>query len=171
GHVRRDPAPVLLRRDHDQEQHPLREGRPALRLGQRHRQHEPENDIYYGAGLSPGDYPDVLARFVDPLLVAPSLDLHLLPLSPAVDAGLDLGTDAQGKPLSGLTDVDGHPRVQGIAINIGAHELGSGTLGVDFSGGPGLPLRLAPGGTLGHATLELDLPAASSVDVALYDVT
>src|SRR5262249_43133474 len=79
------------------------------------------NDIYFGAALSPGDFPDALAHFVDPPLVTPYPDLHLLPGSPAIDAGLDLGNDAQGRPISGLTDIDGHARVQGTAINIGAH--------------------------------------------------
>src|SRR6267143_4238146 len=86
------------------------------------------NNIYFGAGnTSPGPYPDARARFVDPHLVSPYADLHLQVGSPAIDAGIDLGNDAQGQPLSGASDIDGRPRAQGSAINIGAHELaGSG---------------------------------------------
>ena len=82
-----------------------------------------DNDIYYGAGTSPGDYPDAHARFVNPLLVAPYLDLHILAGSPAIDTGVDLGNDAQGRPIAGVMDIDGMPRVQGSAINVGAHEF------------------------------------------------
>jgi len=83
-----------------------------------------ENNIYFGASnSSPGSFPDARARFVDPLLVSPYADLHLRAASPAIDAGIDLGNDAQGQPLCGVWDIDGSPRVQGSAINIGAHEL------------------------------------------------
>jgi len=130
---------------------------------------EVENDIYFGAGPSPGDFPDPRARFVNPLLVAPYLDLHVLPGSPAIDAGIDLGNDAGGQPISGLTDIDGGPRVQGIAINIGAHELASGLLATGGSG-PGPALRFASSGTLNRPAVALDLPATSTVKVQLYDV-
>src|SRR6185436_7218036 len=127
------------------------------------------NNVYFGAGSSPGDFPDALAHFVNPLLVAPYLDLHILPGSPAINTGLDLGNDAQGHPVSGLTNIDGNGRIQGSAINIGAHELTSGTLAVDGLGS--LPLRMASSGTLTRPAMELDLPATSSVEAGLYDVT
>lgn len=83
-----------------------------------------DNNIYFGASTtSPGSYPDSHARFVNPLLVNPSMDLHLLPGSPAIDAGIALGNDSQGQPLSGLLDIDGHLRVRGSAVDIGAHEF------------------------------------------------
>ncbi len=86
-----------------------------------------ENNIYFGASnTSPGSFPDARARFVNPLLVSPYADLHLRAGSPAIDAGIDLGNDAQGQPLSGASDIDGSPRVQGSAINIGAHEFAAG---------------------------------------------
>jgi len=85
------------------------------------------NNIYFGASnSSPGPYPDARARFVDPRLVGPYADLHVQAGSPAIDAGIDLGNDAQGQPLSGASDIDGSPRVQGSAINIGAHEFAAG---------------------------------------------
>jgi parallel beta-helix repeat protein len=87
------------------------------------------NNIYFGASnTSPGPYPDATARFVNPLLVSPYADLHLLAASPAIDAGINLGNDPQGQPLSGVSDIDGRPRVQGSSINIGAHEFGGGGL-------------------------------------------
>lgn len=48
-------------------------------------------------------------------------DLHLMPNSPCVDAGLDaLAVDPQGNPL--VIDRDGGPRIIGAAVDIGAHE-------------------------------------------------
>src|SRR5207249_3577746 len=86
-----------------------------------------ENNIYFGASTtSPGSFPDARARFVNPLLVSPFADLHLLAGSPAIDSGINLGNDAQGQPLSGALDIDGRPRIQGSAINVGAHEFATG---------------------------------------------
>ena len=87
-----------------------------------------ENNIYFGASsASPGSFPDPRAKFTNPLLVGP-LDLHLLLGSPAIDAGIDLGYDAQGQPVSGVLDIDERPRVQGSAVNIGAHEFAGSVL-------------------------------------------
>src|SRR2546426_2336712 len=78
-----------------------------------------ENNIYFGSSsTSPGPFPDARARFVNPLLIIPPADLHLLAGSPAIDAGINLGNNAQGQPLSGASDIDGTPRVQGSAIDI-----------------------------------------------------
>lgn len=82
-----------------------------------------DDNLYFGASTSsPGSFADPDAHFVNPLLVSAPSDLHLQSGSPAIDAGLDLGTDAQGEPISGATDVDGEARVQGSAIDIGADE-------------------------------------------------
>src|SRR5437773_6261894 len=85
------------------------------------------NNVYFGASSTPpGSYPAASARFVNPLLVTPLTDLHLQAASPAIDAGINLGNDAQGQPLSGASDIDGTPRVHGSVIDIGAHEFPSG---------------------------------------------
>src|SRR5262245_57572650 len=89
------------------------------------------NNLYFGASnTSPGSFPDARARFVNPLLVGPFADLHLQAGSPAIDAGIDLGNDSHGQPLSGAADIDGGPRVGGSAIDIGAHEHASVTAAV-----------------------------------------
>ncbi|KQN97852.1 hypothetical protein ASF12_21970 [Paenibacillus sp. Leaf72] len=60
---------------------------------------------------------DSHSLFVDPKFVNVSLnDFHLQATSPAIDAG---DTDAA---IIGLLDMDGQPRVQGAAVNIGADE-------------------------------------------------
>ena len=82
-----------------------------------------DTNIYFGASTSSaGSYVDGHPRFVNPLLVSPPSNLHLQSGSPAINAGLDLGLDANGKPWAGSLDIDGNARVTG-AINIGAHEL------------------------------------------------
>ena len=53
----------------------------------------------------------------DPLFVDPMIgDLHLLPGSPAIDAG------DNSAPNLPLTDLDGNPRVIGVAVDMGAYE-------------------------------------------------
>ncbi len=77
-----------------------------------------ESNLYSGASSSsPGDFPDGKARYSDPQLVGAPADLHLEPTSPAANAGVDLGA------LSGTQDIDGNARVQGVAIDLGAHEV------------------------------------------------
>ena len=49
-------------------------------------------------------------------------DLHLLPDSPAIDAGDDAwAVDPDGNPL--LTDMDGNPRISGERVDMGAYEF------------------------------------------------
>jgi len=57
----------------------------------------------------------------DPLFVGPD-DYHLQPGSPAIDGGTNRPiptTDVEGNPI---TDLDGHPRIQGLRVDIGAYE-------------------------------------------------
>ena len=59
---------------------------------------------------------DAHGLFVDPKLVSTSaFDLHLQTNSPAIDRGQTIGE-------AGDKDIDGQPRVQGAAIDIGADE-------------------------------------------------
>jgi hypothetical protein len=60
---------------------------------------------------------DAHGLFIDPKLVSASaFDLHLQTNSPAIDRGQTIDE-------AGDKDVDGQPRVQGAAIDIGAHEV------------------------------------------------
>ena len=132
-----------------------------------------ENNVYYGASTtSPGSFPDARARFVNPLFVSPLTDLHLLIGSPAIGAGINLGLDAQGQLVSGISDIDGMPRVQGSAIDIGAHEfLVGGSVGVE------VPARLdfalegfQPNPAVAGLNVAFTLPQALPATVTLLDV-
>ena len=74
------------------------------------------NNLYSGGSTSsPGAWPDSAAIFADPQLVNPPLDLHIAATSPAIDRGVSVN--------AGLLDIDGQPRVQGSAIDLGADEV------------------------------------------------
>ena len=130
------------------------------------------NNLYFGASnTSPGSYPYARARFINPLLLSPLTDLHLQVGSPAVDAGIDLGNDAQGHALSGASDIEGRPRVQGGAIDIGAQELAGGTL--DAGGPPAAGASfslLAPNPIRGTTTVHYMLPSPARVTLTVYDL-
>jgi hypothetical protein len=70
------------------------------------------NNLFFGAGPAPaGPTASVSA---DPLFLSPAtFDFHLQPGSPAID---------QGIPTAAATDLDGNPRPQGKAFDIGAYE-------------------------------------------------
>jgi len=130
------------------------------------------NNVYFGASnSSPGSFPDARALFVNPLLVSPLTDLHLLVGSPATGAGINLGNDAQGQPLSGASDIDGSPRVQGGAIDVGADELGSGVLDVEPSRATGAVVSLvAPTPVRGATTVHYALRSPARVTLTVYDL-
>ncbi len=77
--------------------------------------------VYTGfADYLAGSGQDSHSFFANPGLVSPVLpapNLHLLPDSPAIDAG-DESTGA----LAGSEDIDGQPRVRGARIDLGADE-------------------------------------------------
>ncbi|WP_437709764.1 right-handed parallel beta-helix repeat-containing protein [Sorangium sp. So ce448] len=92
-------------------------GKDYVSSGSNNRNVTVDNNIFFGASRSSaGAFSDPRARFVDPLLVGPPSDLHLTSGSPAVDAGIDLGS------RSGATDIDGGARTSGARIDIGADE-------------------------------------------------
>jgi hypothetical protein len=130
------------------------------------------NNLYFGASkTSPGSFPDASARFANPLFLSLLTDLHLQLGSPAVDAGIALGNDAQGQPVSGASDIDGKVRVQGLAIDIGAEELGSGTL--DVEGPPAASAAcslVAPNPIRGAGTVHFTLPSPARVSLTVYDL-
>ena len=71
------------------------------------------NNLFYGAGTAPTYLTANVSS--DPLLVAASShDFHLTANSPAVN---------QGKSTPASSDLDGNPRPQGSAFDIGAYEL------------------------------------------------
>lgn len=129
------------------------------------------NNLYYGASLaSPGSFADPLGRFADPLLVS-AADLHLLPGSPAIDAGTALGVDGQGQPVAGTADIDGDPRVRGSAIDIGADEFAGGALDVEGPPAAGVLLSLvAPNPVRGASTVRYALAAEARVRLRVYDL-
>ena len=90
------------------------------------------NNMYFGqSNTSPGAWADARARYTNPRLTAAPGNLHLLSASPAIDAGLSLGNDGSGNPLSGVYDIDKEARVAGVALEIGADEYAS-SLPVDW---------------------------------------
>jgi predicted outer membrane repeat protein len=72
------------------------------------------------AGSDGGGNLDADPQFVSPVPAAPSLggDLHPQPTSPAINAGSN-AVSAPGLPA---TDADGHPRIGGGTVDMGAYE-------------------------------------------------
>jgi parallel beta-helix repeat protein len=82
------------------------------------------NNLYFGQSTtSPGAWTDANAKYVNPRLTSAPSNLHLLSTSPAIDAGINLGNDGSGNPVSGLLDKDSQARIINGTIDIGADEF------------------------------------------------
>jgi nitrous oxidase accessory protein NosD len=87
-----------------------------VRWGKNNTDMDINNNLYFGGSTtSPGAWPDSAALFADPQLVNTYLDMHIAATSPAVDRGVTVD--------AGTLDIDGQPRVQGAAIDLGADEV------------------------------------------------
>ncbi len=81
------------------------------------------NNLYFGeSNTSAGTWGDANAKYTNPQLVSAPTNMHLTAISPAIDAGLNLGNDGTGNPLSGILDIDNLTRVVNGIIDIGANE-------------------------------------------------
>lgn len=85
------------------------------------------NNLMYGAGIPV--FPNLLVSSInqDPKLLSSS-DGHLQAGSPAIDSG----TSISALPM----DLDGTPRPQGAAFDVGAYEFGNGTPSITISVNP-----------------------------------
>ncbi len=80
-----------------------------------------DNNLYFGASTaSSGNWNDAHALYVNPKLINPYTDLHLMTGSPAINAGLNLATSTTNP--SGDKDIDGNPRMNGLP-DLGADEI------------------------------------------------
>ena len=90
--------------------------RATCPLGQNDTHMTINNNLYFGGSTtSPGAWPDSAALFADPRLVNTYRDMHIAATSPAIDRGVSVD--------AGPLDIDGQPRVQGSAIDLGADEV------------------------------------------------
>ncbi len=84
------------------------------------------NNIYYGGSTSsPGAWSDSNAKYVNPQLMNPPTNMNLSSGSPAINAGINLGNDKNGNPLSGKQDFNNQNRIVDGIIDIGADEYQS----------------------------------------------
>ncbi len=86
-----------------------------------------KNNMYFGqSSSSSGSWTDAAPKFMNPQLINAPADMHVAITSPAINAGLNLGNDGNGNPISGAQDIDNQLRVSSGSIDIGADEISSG---------------------------------------------
>jgi predicted outer membrane repeat protein len=102
----------------------------------------------------------------DPLFVdAPSGNLRLSAGSPAIDAG---DNAAPGLPP---TDIDGNPRIVGVAVDMGAYEYNVVTAAGESSPVYDTGLRAPyPNPFNPSVTIAYEIDASGQVDLSIYDV-
>jgi len=127
------------------------------------------NNIYYGQSTSsPGDWVDAGAYYVNPLLVNGAVNMHIGAASPAINAGIDLGNNTTGTPISGTLDIDNKPRKMGVKVDIGADEYETPSSVINHPDEPGI--RIYPNPATNRITVVTpELPIQSTVILCTID--
>jgi len=113
------------------------------------------NNIFYGeSSSSPGVWSDAKAKYLNPKLINPSVNLHIQSTSPAINAGIDLGNDASGNPMSGIQDIDNQTRIMNGTIDIGADEYQTSSL-IDQFSDENNGIRIFPNPATNCLTIEI----------------
>jgi hypothetical protein len=80
--------------------------------------------------------------------------MHIASTSPAINAGIALGNDKNGNPISGTQDIDNQTRIIGGTIDIGADEYDATTMiaqnPVEYNG-----IKISPNPAKNNITIEI----------------